>query len=86
MRSLGLFETEVVFQSALVAGALSTEAAKGSDTPFDARIHELRGHRGQIETAAAIRRLMAGSPDPRLAPDGTTHGCKTRTASGVSRK
>ncbi len=57
----GLFETEVVFQSAVVTGALSTEAAKGSDTPFDARIHKLRGHRGQIETAAAIRRLMAGS-------------------------
>ena len=57
----GLFEAEVVFQSALVAGALSTEAAKGSDTPFDARIHKLRGHRGQIETAEAIRRLMAGS-------------------------
>jgi histidine ammonia-lyase len=57
----GLFETEVVFQSAVVTGALSTEAAKGSDTPFDARIHKLRGHRGQVETAAAIRRLMAGS-------------------------
>ena len=57
----GLFETEVVFQSALVAGALSTEAAKGSDTPFDSRIHKLRGHRGQVETAAAIRQLMAGS-------------------------
>ncbi len=57
----GLFETEVVLQSALVAGALSTEAAKGSDTPFDSRIHKLRGHRGQLETAAAIRQLMAGS-------------------------
>ncbi len=57
----GLFETEVVFQSAVVTGALSTEAARGSDTPFDARIHKLRGHRGQVETAAAIRRLMAGS-------------------------
>jgi histidine ammonia-lyase len=57
----GLFETEGLFQNALVAGALSTEAAKGSDTPFDPRIHALRGHRGQIETAAAIRRLMAGS-------------------------
>ena len=56
-----LFEAEVLFQSALVAGALSTEAAKGSDTPFDPRIHRLRGHRGQIETAEAIRRLMAGS-------------------------
>ncbi len=49
------------FRVRVVAGALSTEAAKGSDTPFDARIHKLRGHRGQIETAEAIRRLMAGS-------------------------
>jgi histidine ammonia-lyase len=56
-----LFEAEVLFQSAVVTGALSTEAAKGSDTPFDARIHKLRGHRGQIETAETIRRLMAGS-------------------------
>jgi histidine ammonia-lyase len=56
-----LFEVETLFQSALVTGALATEAAKGSDTPFDPRIHELRRHRGQIETAAALRALMAGS-------------------------
>ncbi len=57
----GLFEAETLFQSALVTGALSTEAARGSDTPFDPRIHRLRGHRGQIEVAAALRALMAGS-------------------------
>jgi histidine ammonia-lyase len=57
----GLFEAERLFQSALVTGALSTEAAKGSDTPFDPRIHALRRHRGQIDTAAALRALMAGS-------------------------
>jgi histidine ammonia-lyase len=57
----GLFETEVLFQAALVTGALSTEAAKGADTPFDARIHRLRRHAGQIETANALRSLMAGS-------------------------
>lgn len=57
----GLFEAERLFQSALITGALSTEAAKGSDTPFDPRIHALRRHRGQIETAAALRDLMAGS-------------------------
>jgi histidine ammonia-lyase len=57
----GLFEAEKLFQSALISGALSTEAAKGSDTPFDPRIHALRQHRGQIETAAALRALMAGS-------------------------
>lgn len=56
-----LFEAERLFQSALVTGALSTEAARGSDTPFDPRIHEVRRHPGQIETAAALRALMAGS-------------------------
>ena len=57
----GLFEAEVLFRTALVTGALSTEAAKGSDTPFDPRIHALRRHAGQIETADALRALMAGS-------------------------
>ena len=57
----GLFETEALFQEALVTGALSTDAARGSDTPFDPRIHALRRHAGQIETAAALRALMAGS-------------------------
>jgi len=56
-----IFEAETLFRSALVTGALSTEAAKGADTPFDPRIHALRGHAGQIETAAALRELMAGS-------------------------
>lgn len=56
-----LFETEKLFRAALVTGALSTEAAKGSDTPFDPRIHAVRGHRGQIEVAAALAGLMQGS-------------------------
>jgi histidine ammonia-lyase len=57
----GLFEAERVFQSALVTGALSTDAAKGSDAPFDPRIQAVRRHRGQIEAAAVLRDLMAGS-------------------------
>ena len=57
----GLFEAEAVLQAALITGALATDAARGSDGPFDARIHALRRHRGQIETAAALRDLMAGS-------------------------
>ncbi|HTV68560.1 MAG TPA: histidine ammonia-lyase [Rhizobiaceae bacterium] len=56
-----LFEAEVLYQSALVTGALSTDAARGSDAPFDPRIHLLRKHRTQIETAEALRTLMAGS-------------------------
>ena len=57
----GLFAAENVFAAALVAGAMSVDAAMGSDTPFDARIHELRGQPGQIRAAAAYRELLAGS-------------------------
>lgn len=57
----GLFEAESLFQAALVTGALSTDAARGSDTPFDPRIHRLRRHSCQAETAASLLRLMAGS-------------------------
>ncbi|HPF25116.1 MAG TPA: histidine ammonia-lyase [Steroidobacteraceae bacterium] len=57
----GLFDAENVLRAALITGALSTEAARGSDAPFDPRISELRRHRGQIDAAAAIQRLMAGS-------------------------
>ena len=46
---------------AFVAGALSVDACLGSDTPFDARIHALRAHRGQMDAAATYRALLAGS-------------------------
>jgi histidine ammonia-lyase len=58
---IGLFEAETLFRSALATGALSTDGARGSDTPFDARIQALRRHAGQIEVAAALRTLLAGS-------------------------
>ncbi|MDJ0387276.1 histidine ammonia-lyase [Roseomonas sp. E05] len=57
----GLFTAEALWLTALVAGALSVDAARGSDTPFDPRIHELRGQPGQIRTAAALRALLEGS-------------------------
>jgi histidine ammonia-lyase len=57
----GLFHAETVFQAALVTGALSTDAARGSDKPFDARIQAVRGHRGQAEVAAALLSLMESS-------------------------
>lgn len=57
----GLFEAETLLLSALVTGALSTDAARGSDAPFDPRIHRLRPHPGQVQTAHALRALLAGS-------------------------
>ncbi|RKP52114.1 histidine ammonia-lyase [Trinickia fusca] len=56
-----LFAIEDLFRTGLVAGALSVDAAAGSVKPFDARIHELRGHRGQVDAAAAYRTLLEGS-------------------------
>ncbi|HUJ00263.1 MAG TPA: histidine ammonia-lyase [Usitatibacter sp.] len=57
----GLFAARNVFAAAVVAGAMSVDAAKGSDGPFDPRIHEVRGHPGQMRLAAAYRRLLAAS-------------------------
>jgi histidine ammonia-lyase len=57
----GLFAIENVFAAALVTGALSVDALKGSDTPFDPRIHAIRRQPGQIEVAAQLRSLLAGS-------------------------
>jgi histidine ammonia-lyase len=59
---VNLFAIENLYRTALVAGALSVDAAEGSASPFDARIHEVRGHPGQIAAAAAYRALLADSP------------------------
>ena len=56
-----VFRTENVLSAALVAGAMSSDAVKGSDTPFDRRIQSVRGHGGQIAVAAVLRELMRGS-------------------------
>jgi histidine ammonia-lyase len=62
--ALGLaavFRTENVLSAALMSGAMSSDAIKGSDTPFDRRIQSVRGHGGQIAVAAVLRDLMTGS-------------------------
>jgi histidine ammonia-lyase len=56
-----LLTFEPVLESALVIGALTVDAAKGSDGPFDPRIHALRGQPGQIDVAQYYRALLAGS-------------------------
>ena len=57
----GLAAIARVFDAALVAGALSVDALKGSDTPFDPRIQSLRGQPGQIKVAKILLDLIAGS-------------------------
>ncbi|WP_176084470.1 histidine ammonia-lyase [Martelella sp. HB161492] len=57
----GLFRAFRAAKAALITGALSTDAAMGSSAPFHPDIHTLRGHRGQIDAAAALRGLLDGS-------------------------
>ena len=57
----GLFNAWRCAQSALVTSALTKDAVMGSTAPTRPEIHTLRGHRGQIEAAAAIRAMMDGS-------------------------
>lgn len=59
----GLFKVERVFHSAIYIGSMSVEAAMGSRSPFDARIHEVRGQIGQQQVAAAFRDILTDSSE-----------------------
>ncbi len=56
-----LLAADRLFEAAVISGSLTLDAARGSDGPFDARIHAVRGQPGQIDCAAAYRALMTGS-------------------------
>ncbi|MCM2311579.1 MAG: histidine ammonia-lyase [Steroidobacteraceae bacterium] len=57
----GLFEAEDLLRASIMVGAMSVEAALGSHVPFDAAIHAVRGHAGQIDVATAFRQVLADS-------------------------
>ena len=57
----GLFLAERLLEAGMVSGALSLDAARGSDAPFDPRVHAVRGQPGQIAAATIYRQLLAGS-------------------------
>ncbi len=59
--ALAVLEVRRLVRVADLVGALSTEALLGTDTPFQARIHELRAHPGQQASAANLWNLMQGS-------------------------
>jgi histidine ammonia-lyase len=59
--ALLVHDAEVLWRTAVGAAAMSLEALRGTPAPLDARIHEARPHRGQLEAAAAMRRLLADS-------------------------
>lgn len=56
-----LIGADKLLEAAVVTGALTLDAARGSDAPFDPRIHAIRGQPGQVDCAAAYRALLVGS-------------------------
>ena len=57
----GLIAAERALKSAIVTGALSVEAAKGSRVPFDERLHKAQGHQAVIDIGEAYRYLLQHS-------------------------
>ncbi len=57
----GLFDAWSLAQTALISGALSTDALMDSTAPFRPEIHALRGLRGQIDAAQSLRGLLEDS-------------------------
>jgi histidine ammonia-lyase len=57
----GLFDAWRLLQSALMTGAMASDAMMGSTAPFRDEIHQLRGHPGQLDVGHALRELLNGS-------------------------
>ncbi len=51
----------LLVQAADIACAMSIEALLGTDRPYDERVQVIRPHPGQLESAASLRALLAGS-------------------------
>jgi histidine ammonia-lyase len=55
-------DLEILLKTVDIACAMTIEALLGTDAPFAERIHALRPHPGQAESASNLRMLLAGSP------------------------
>ena len=58
---LELHDAERWVQQAEITAAMSLEALMANTKPYDTRLHELRGFKGAVTSAANIRAVMAGS-------------------------
>lgn len=57
----GLFGAQDSFAAAIIAGAMTLEACKGSIAPFQEELQHVRGQPGQMIVGAKLRSLLAGS-------------------------
>ena len=60
--AFSIHDALMLVQAADLACALSIEALLGTDRPYDERVQVLRPYPGQLDSAANLRALLAGSP------------------------
>jgi histidine ammonia-lyase len=71
LAALAVYDAETLLRTAEVTAALSLEALRGIRDAFDSRIHGVRPHKGQTETARNIRALVADSQLVKSSDDST---------------
>ena len=86
MLALACAEAELLFRTADVTAAMSAEALLGTDRTFQARLHEIRPHPGQVASAANLARAACAArrSSPRTAIRSTRS--RTRTRCGAARR
>lgn len=60
MSAILLYDANRWFKQAEIAAAMSLEALKANMKPYTPLLHEVRGFKGAIRTAKAIKKLVAG--------------------------
>ena len=75
--ALNIFDMERLIKQAEIAAAMTIEALLGNMRPYIAKLHELRGFKGSIDSADNMRRMFEGS-------DLTTGKMKTKVQDAYS--
>ena len=56
-----IYDSEIMMKNAQIASGMSLEALKGTSKAFDAKIHAVRPHKGQIRCAKNMREIIKDS-------------------------
>ncbi len=60
MSAIFLYDADRFLKQAEIAAAMSLEALMANPSPYDERIHAVRGFKGSVRSARSLRKLMAG--------------------------
>ena len=61
LAALNVIDAEHLLRTAEISLSMSLEAMLGCSSAFDPRLHEIRGHQGQIEVARNVLKIIRGS-------------------------